>query len=322
MANDEQVCGGRCSASEKKKGRTCDEQKEILASVVDDYNPWGKPGHGAPNDDGLRKRKIFQDPPSPPLKEVSNDVTKMGRPGGGAPVKTTSGKMRNFKIEDPQLRFQFHAPDRNMVDNDFRYRTSIKEQRVYKSELDEMVREKQEIVAENRKQDLIKDKQLGFEDGKNMHIGSHPNDNPEVRAEKILIEEITGGVELAPLLAMRKKQEIMKWPLHSSDVTEIYDAKSNFSIDDKEYNEFLQRQISSRQHRIQHEHEEEMLEGQKHNQNWQDFWGKPGGGAPKGPMKQKENLDYILYQLPVINRMKEQEEKKNCKGCNKKTPEK
>lgn len=41
---------------------------QILSSVVDDYYPWGKPGHGAPNDDGLRKRKIFMDPPSPPWK--------------------------------------------------------------------------------------------------------------------------------------------------------------------------------------------------------------------------------------------------------------
>lgn len=36
---------------------------------------------------------------------------------------------------------------------------------------------------------------------------------------------MTGGVELAPLLALRRRQE-MKWPLHTSDVTKIYDPKS------------------------------------------------------------------------------------------------
>lgn len=41
---------------------------QVLSSVIDDYYPWGKPGHGAPNNDGLRKRKIFTDPPSPPWK--------------------------------------------------------------------------------------------------------------------------------------------------------------------------------------------------------------------------------------------------------------
>lgn len=61
----------------------------------------------------------------------------MGRPGGGAPLKTSSGKIKNFRIEDPQLRFQFHAPDRNMVDNDFRYRMPLKDQRMYKMELGE-----------------------------------------------------------------------------------------------------------------------------------------------------------------------------------------
>lgn len=59
----------------------------------------------------------------------------MGRPGGGAPQKTSSGKIKNFRIEDPQLRFQFHAPDRNMVDNDLRYRKPLKDQRAYKMEL-------------------------------------------------------------------------------------------------------------------------------------------------------------------------------------------
>jgi len=36
---------------------------------------------------------------------------------------------------------------------------------------------------------------------------------------------MTGGVELAPLLAARRRQE-SKWPLHTSDVTKIYDPKS------------------------------------------------------------------------------------------------
>lgn len=63
----------------------------------------------------------------------------MGRPGGGAPQKTSSGKMKNFRIEDPQLRFQFHAPDRNMVDNDLRYRMPLKDQRAYKKELGNVI---------------------------------------------------------------------------------------------------------------------------------------------------------------------------------------
>ncbi|XP_027836786.1 uncharacterized protein LOC114119419 isoform X3 [Aphis gossypii] len=308
----------RCSAGKKEPvTRTCDEQKEVLSSVVDDYYPWGKPGHGAPNDDGLRKRKIFTDPPSPPWKEISNEVTKMGRPGGGAPQKTSSGKIKNFRIEDPQLRFQFHAPDRNMVDNDLRYRMPLKDQRAYKLELDELVREKQEIVEENRRKEMIQDQKLGYVDGKILKLGSHPNDNKESTED---IEAITGGVELAPLLASRRRQD-NKWPLHTSDVTKIYDPKSNFLIDEKEYHKFLERQISGREKRKQHEHQEDIQEGQKHHENWNEFWGRPGGGAPKGTTRQKENLEYMLYQLPIINRLKEKEERKNCGDC-KKTPEK
>lgn len=59
----------------------------------------------------------------------------MGRPGGGAPLRTSSGRLKNFRIEDPQLRFQFHTPERNTVDNDIRYRMPIKDKLAYKMEL-------------------------------------------------------------------------------------------------------------------------------------------------------------------------------------------
>lgn len=40
-----------------------------------------------------------------------------------------------------------------------------------------------------------------------------------------LQEEVTGGVELAPLLAAKRRHG-SNWPLHTSDVTKIYDPKS------------------------------------------------------------------------------------------------
>lgn len=40
-----------------------------------------------------------------------------------------------------------------------------------------------------------------------------------------LQESVTGGIELAPILAA-KKNESTKWPLYTSDVTRIYDPKS------------------------------------------------------------------------------------------------
>lgn len=59
----------------------------------------------------------------------------MGRPGGGAPIRTKSGKIRHARVEDPQLRFQWHSPVRKMVDIDLRYRVPLVEQRAYKEEL-------------------------------------------------------------------------------------------------------------------------------------------------------------------------------------------
>lgn len=59
----------------------------------------------------------------------------MGRPGAGAPTRTKSGKLKNARVEDPQLRFQWHGPVRKMVDIDLRYRVPLAEQRAYREEL-------------------------------------------------------------------------------------------------------------------------------------------------------------------------------------------
>lgn len=50
---------------------------------------------------------------------------------------------------------------------------------------------------------------------------------------------------------------------------------------------------------LQEEKEEEQMTARKHFENWDTFWGRPGHGAPK-PVKVKENLEYILYQLPIL----------------------
>jgi len=59
----------------------------------------------------------------------------MGRPGGGAPVRSKSGKLKNARVEDPQLRFQWNNAVRKMVDIDLRYRAPLAEQRAYKEDL-------------------------------------------------------------------------------------------------------------------------------------------------------------------------------------------
>lgn len=41
------------------------------------------------------------------------------------------------------------------------------------------------------------------------------------------------------------------------------------------------------------------MTARKHFENWDTFWGRPGHGAPR-PIKVKENLEYILYQLPIL----------------------
>ncbi|XP_065212302.1 uncharacterized protein LOC135839948 isoform X2 [Planococcus citri] len=281
------------------------EQKKMKDLHIDDYNPWGKPGHGAPNEDTLRKRKIFMDVlPPVVLKAVGNDATMMGRPGGGAPVRTKSGKLKNARVEDPQLRFQWHGPVRKMVDIDLRYRVPVADQKAYKEELDQLVKEKKVIERETACHDDIKDHQMGSDANTFRRLGSHPQDNKDLYEkfphidEAIRLEQITGGIELEPLLAIRRRKA-KRYPLGTSDVTGIMDIKPNISITDKEYSEALEQQITAREHHKQEEKEEDQMTARKHFENWDTFWGRPGHGAPK-PVKVKENLEYILYQLPIL----------------------
>lgn len=64
-----------------------------------DYNPWGKPGGGAPTR-RIGKNNVFgEDGP------VEHTFLAFGKPGHGAPNKTRSGRLRTRLPADPSIRF-------------------------------------------------------------------------------------------------------------------------------------------------------------------------------------------------------------------------
>ena len=44
--------------------------------------------------------------------------------------------------------------------------------------------------------------------------------------------------------------------------------------------------------------QEEMESSRRHFETWQQFWGRPGHGAPR-EVKVKGNIDVLLHRLPV-----------------------
>jgi len=48
----------------------------------------------------------------------------------------------------------------------------------------------------------------------------------------------------------------------------------------------------------QQSRQEEMESSRRHFETWQQFWGRPGHGAPR-EVKVKGNIDVLLHRLPV-----------------------
>ncbi|CAH0394952.1 unnamed protein product [Bemisia tabaci] len=354
---------GLAMLDRKKEQKERDKQieKRQLRKMLDDEPwPWGRPGAGAPNADTIRKRKVFldslpaivgpQDMPKAKGLQLTH-VTTMGRPGAGAPVRSKSGKIKVLRVEDPQLRFQFHAPIRNMVDNDLRYKQPFEDKIAYKKELDQLIEQRKRIKSEQRKQNQIQDCKLGwtdpkliermqenipkpdrpqadyghpsFESNKEMlslpmlPLDRHflpPSKEPKTWVVYVIKNPRPSKIPIAlrsPLSSAFDSSTTMTSPGPPSPPTQPRPTPRPVRVDpikepiwrdtagEKEYGEALAHQIEEQQHRRQEERNQDLMNSRKHFENWQNFWGRPGHGAPRS-VKVKENLDYLLYHLPLI----------------------
>lgn len=80
------------------------------------YDPWGRPGHGAPMPGYMRKRKL---------------------PHGMQYTLPESTAMETVPPQrhHPLIRFQYHPDGRKSIENVIRYRRSPEEQALYKKQL-------------------------------------------------------------------------------------------------------------------------------------------------------------------------------------------
>ncbi|CRK89962.1 CLUMA_CG003690, isoform A [Clunio marinus] len=141
----------RVKRSEKLKNQS--EYREM----VNNWNPWGQPGNGAPNMD-TRIRNLEMDGLFPADKNVvrqSQTLPRIGKNkylctsmtavsgGSGAPLRNESGRLLVPLREDPLITFSDST--RNYVDKDLRYRTTPAEQNAYRQDLDRIVEEKKRM---------------------------------------------------------------------------------------------------------------------------------------------------------------------------------
>ncbi|XP_054280899.1 uncharacterized protein LOC128998685 isoform X2 [Macrosteles quadrilineatus] len=288
------------------------EDQRRLQAMLSSYHPWGRPGHGAPNNDVRRK----------PLNLVSVEKkrgleTSLPRWGGGA-------KPAPSRRSDPILRYQLHEPVRKSIENHVRYRRPYQEQLQYKQQLDRLVAEKRRLLNEERREDsdfwnmtgwtgeptlqrleyqhLLHDEQRAQTPRYPMLTQGHitADHRSEIRPPE---ESLTGGVELVPLLA-RRRLGYRRKDLSSTDVTRMTNGKSVLKpvwkqpVNEREYLRELTTQIINKEMQIKEARSEDIVKSKRHFETWGGFWGRPGHGAPKGN-NYKENLDSLLYRIPV-----------------------
>ncbi|KAG1650013.1 hypothetical protein GQR58_028463 [Nymphon striatum] len=149
----EEAIVGIKQKKEEQKVQKVLEKKENM-EMLKAYNPWGRPGGGAPRgSDSNNKEKFInnlmtyeQD------EELDNkkNLLSFGKPGNGAPNRTQSGRRVTQVQCDPNLRFQNNKDVRKSIENKIRYNTDQQAKKVYREDLDRMVEYKKAVAKEKQ----------------------------------------------------------------------------------------------------------------------------------------------------------------------------
>lgn len=133
------------------------EKKDDL-QMLKNYDPWGKPGAGAPfkhDDGGARRRSPAQPEGLRQMEqEYGNFYSNFGRPGGGAPLRTESGKVKAEMKTSDDIRFQDSTDGQLMTDRYVRYKNADEHKQHYHKDLEKQWQEKHHNSKELRIQEL------------------------------------------------------------------------------------------------------------------------------------------------------------------------
>ncbi|KAI8424343.1 hypothetical protein MSG28_002883 [Choristoneura fumiferana] len=136
------------------------------------------------------------------------------------------------------------------------------------------------------------------EDG-NKGSGNVRDGNQLTPEERIL--RMTGGVELVPLLARRRR--VGARTLHSSDVTRPPDQLCQWrEILNEDYLRELKHQMTVKSQKKEETRLNSAESVRLHHATWESLWGRPGHGAPQRGRYARSNLARLLYVTPLVNK--------------------
>ncbi|KAM0730482.1 hypothetical protein ACS0PU_002811 [Formica fusca] len=257
---------------QRQKHREQRELQKILASC----SPWGKPGGGAPCAAALRKKNIPLDPPELPRRCHSYGQlahpTPWGRPGpGGAPWR------------DPKLLGARFLESMGWTNN---------------SIIDKLYKRNMNPLA-------VADMNKFYDDKATPGIASETQplqDSRNPYKEEIQVYELTGGVELVPLLTSRRYQSNPQTTRYLvTDATRpgyMIESLRALDIANQEYIADLAEQIRRKRDSALEERRVEQESCRRHIDTWTRLWGRPGHGAPIDHA-QRNNLYNILHHSAI-----------------------
>ncbi|XP_022241134.1 uncharacterized protein LOC111085683, partial [Limulus polyphemus] len=127
------------------------------------YNPWNKPGAGAPMENSKRTKFIEEQLGNNDKLDdnvLGNTLTGFGKPGAGAPHRTKSGRIKTQLFGDPEIRFQDAQKVRLSIENQLRYKNPDKDNPINSQESRkqrQLAKKKQRMQLEDMQKASLKE---------------------------------------------------------------------------------------------------------------------------------------------------------------------
>ncbi|CAG9795069.1 unnamed protein product [Diatraea saccharalis] len=137
-------------------------------------------------------------------------------------------------------------------------------------------------------------------DGVILQNGDISNGKEKKLTPEANILRVTGGIELVPLLARRRRVGARTLP--SSDVTRPPEQQCQWREIDMQYLRDLKHQMRVKTQQIEEKRKDSAESVRRHHETWESLWGRPGHGAPAQRGRYaRSNLAQLLYVAPLTN---------------------
>ncbi|XP_029670299.1 uncharacterized protein LOC115239749 [Formica exsecta] len=216
------------------------------------------------------------------LQKILASCSPWGKPGGGAPCAAALRK-KNIPLDPLELPRRCHSYGQGWTNN---------------SIIDKLYKRNMNPLA-------VADMNKFYDDKATPGIASETQplqDSRNPYKEEIQVYELTGGVELVPLLTSRRYQSNPQTTRYLvTDATRpgyMIESLRALDIANQEYIADLAEQIRRKRDSALEERRVEQESCRRHIDTWTRLWGRPGHGAPIDHA-QRNNLYNILHHSAI-----------------------